>query len=259
MLTTYSSYSKFNNNCQLDAIVASIANVIASFLSGIVVFSSLGYLSLQVNKQIEDVVNSGLGLSFIAYPELLSTLTYPAFFSVVFFLMIFNLGLDSCFGGIEAVCTALADEFEIVKRNRTKSLAIIHLLLFLGSVPTVTVGGNYVVVFLDTFSTSPALMVIVLCEAVTVSYLYGIDKFKANIYEMFAVKLSFFWVLCWKYIGPGVIFCLFVMSVIFFEAPTVGVYQFPKLVLAFGWIMNISILIPIPIFIVFRFIKKRKI
>lgn len=69
--------------------------MIASFLAGIVVFSALGYLSLQVNKNIEDVVNSDMGLSFIAYPELLGTLKYPAFFSVVFFLMIVNLGLDS--------------------------------------------------------------------------------------------------------------------------------------------------------------------
>ena len=55
-----------------------------SFLAGIVVFSSLGYLSIQVNKNIEDVVDSGLGLSFIAYPELLSTLKFPSFFSFMF-------------------------------------------------------------------------------------------------------------------------------------------------------------------------------
>ena len=95
VLTTYASYSKYNNNCYIDAISASIANVIASFLAGIVVFSSLGYLSLQVNKSIDEVVNSDLGLSFVAYPELLSTLKYPAFYSIIFFLMIINLGLDS--------------------------------------------------------------------------------------------------------------------------------------------------------------------
>ena len=66
-----------------------------SFLAGIVVFSSLGYLSIQVNKNIEDVVDSDLGLSFIAYPELLSTLKFPSLFSFMFFLMILNLGLDS--------------------------------------------------------------------------------------------------------------------------------------------------------------------
>lgn len=256
MLTTYSSFSKFNNNCQLDAIVASVANVIASFLSGIVVFSSLGYLSVQVNKKIEDVVSSGLGLSFIAYPELLSTLTYPHFFSVIFFLMIFTLGLDSCFGGIEAVFTALADEFPLMKKRRAISLAILHVFLFLGSLPTVTYGGNYMVVFLDTFSTSPALMVVVFFEAVTVCYLYGIEKFKQNIKEMFNVELSFFWIICWKYIGPVVIFGLFVMSIMFFEAPTVGSYSFPQWVLALGWLMNVTILVPIPLFMILPQLKK---
>lgn len=34
VLTTYASYSKKNNNCQIDALSASVANVVASFLAG---------------------------------------------------------------------------------------------------------------------------------------------------------------------------------------------------------------------------------
>ncbi len=51
VLTTYASYSKFNNNNQYDAVVASFANLIASFLSGIVVFAGLGHLSLSIGIQ----------------------------------------------------------------------------------------------------------------------------------------------------------------------------------------------------------------
>jgi hypothetical protein len=32
-------------------------------------------------------------------------------------LMIMNLGLDSCFGGLEAIYTALADEFPRIQNN----------------------------------------------------------------------------------------------------------------------------------------------
>ena len=48
VLTTYASYSSFNNNNQIDAITASFANLVASFLSGIVVFSGLGHLSYSI-------------------------------------------------------------------------------------------------------------------------------------------------------------------------------------------------------------------
>ncbi len=76
VLTTYGSYAKRSNNCQVNALAASGANVVASMLSGFVVFSSLGHLSYQVNQKIEDITSSDLGLSFIAYPDLLSTFKY---------------------------------------------------------------------------------------------------------------------------------------------------------------------------------------
>ena len=50
VLTTYASYSKFNNNNQIDALIASFANLVASFLSGVVVFAGLGHLSISIGK-----------------------------------------------------------------------------------------------------------------------------------------------------------------------------------------------------------------
>ena len=116
--------------------------MIASFLSGLVAFSSLGHLSLRIDKPIASVTAQDISLSFVAYPEILSTFEYPSLFSAIFFLMIINLGLDSGFGGLEAIYTALADEFTLVKRYRKTWMAIIHVALFLGSLPTCTYGGG---------------------------------------------------------------------------------------------------------------------
>ena len=245
VLTTYASYSKFNNNCQIDAVSASVANVIASFLAGFVVFASLGHLSYQVSKPIQEVTAEDLGLSFVAYPEILSTFKYSTFFSINFFLMIINLGLDSGLGGLDAIYTALADEFLIVRNNRKSFLALIHFLLFLGSLPTVTYGGAYVVTFLDTFSTSPALMFIVFFESVCVCWIYGSNRFTSDIYEMFKVNPNKYWILCWKYISPIIILALFLMSIIFFVEPVVNGYNYPKLFIILGWILNSSIIVSI--------------
>lgn len=255
VLTTYASYSKFNNNCQIDALSASVANVIASFLAGIVVFASLGHLSYEVGKPIQDVTQQDLGLSFIAYPEILSTFRYSNFFSVIFFLMIINLGLDSGFGGLEAIYTALADEFDLVKQYRKSFMAAIHIVLFLGSIPTVTYGGAYLVTFLDTFSTSPALMFVVFFEAVSVSWIYGISKFSNNIYEMFGVRPNLFWVFCWCVASPFIIISLFFISIILFEEPVVENYRYPKGYIVLGWIINISIMVPVPLYAIFKFIQ----
>ena len=259
VLTTYASYSKFENNCQRDAIFASIANVIASFLAGLTVFASLGHLSLMVDKPIDAVVQEGMGLSFIAYPEILSTFSHPAstFFSIVFFLMIINLGLDSAFGGLEAIYTALADEIQIIKNNRTISMILIHLILFLLSLPTVSYGGNYLITFLDSFATSPALMLIVFFEAICVTWIYGLDKFNNDLVRMMGFKANIYWKICWKYICPAIILILFFVSIYFFQRPSLGDYSYPTNFIVFGWFINCSVMLPIPLYFSYKLIKTK--
>jgi SNF family Na+-dependent transporter len=55
----------------------------------------LGYMSQVTNKSIESVAQEGSSLVFIVYPEAISILPIPQFWSVMFFLMLITLGLDS--------------------------------------------------------------------------------------------------------------------------------------------------------------------
>jgi SNF family Na+-dependent transporter len=183
----------------------------------------------------------------------LATFRYAGFFSFIFFLMIFTLGLDSCFGGLEAIYASLADEFAVIKRHRKSSMALIHVMLFLGSLPTVTYGGMYLVTFLDTFSTSPALMLIVFFEAVSVSWFYGLPRFERNIKDMFQIDVSLYFKICWKFVGPAIIFALFFISIVLFQEPVVNNYRFPFAYLVFGWLINISIMLPIPGYVVYKY------
>lgn len=47
----------------------------------------------------------GPGLVFIVYPEAIATMAGSSFWSVLFFIMLITLGLDSTFGGLEAMIT----------------------------------------------------------------------------------------------------------------------------------------------------------
>lgn len=70
-------------------------NYLSSFVSGAVIFMYLGYMSQQANKSIQEVAKEGSSLVFIVYPEAISILPLPQFWSVIFFLMLITLGLDS--------------------------------------------------------------------------------------------------------------------------------------------------------------------
>ncbi|XP_055591532.1 sodium-dependent serotonin transporter-like [Uranotaenia lowii] len=138
-LLALSSYNKFNNNCYRDALLTSSINCLTSFLAGFVIFSVLGYMAQVQNKSIEDVGLEGPGLVFIVYPEAIAMMKGSVFWSIIFFLMLITLGLDSTFGGLEAMITALCDEYpRTIGRRRELFVLILLGLIYICALPTMT-------------------------------------------------------------------------------------------------------------------------
>ncbi|OAF71548.1 5HT transporter [Intoshia linei] len=139
VLLAFASYNPPKNNCYKDALLTSFINCFTSFLSGFVVFSVIGYMAHIQNTKIEDTIDEEAGLIFIVYPAALTTLTGSSFFSAIFFLMLYTLGLDSTFGGLEALITGICDEWPktIGKRRELFVLSLI-VYCFLGSLVTTT-------------------------------------------------------------------------------------------------------------------------
>ena len=79
----------------------------------------------------------GPGLAFIAYPEGIAMMPLAPFWSVLFFVMLFTLGVDSQFGMLETGVTALVDEFRVLRRGRRKVVvvAVVCLVLFILGLP----------------------------------------------------------------------------------------------------------------------------
>ncbi|XP_006620719.1 sodium- and chloride-dependent glycine transporter 2-like isoform X3 [Apis dorsata] len=94
-LITLSSYSNFNNNCHRDAIFVTFTNLATSVFAGLVIFSIMGFLARQMGVSVEDVIQSGAGLAFIAYPEAVVRMPLPNVWAVLFFVMLFILGIGS--------------------------------------------------------------------------------------------------------------------------------------------------------------------
>ena len=95
VLLAFASYNRFHNNVYRDALLTSAVNSATSFLAGFVIFSVLGYMAHRNNVEVKDVAAEGPGLVFIVYPEAIATFPGAPFFSVMFFLMLLTLGLDS--------------------------------------------------------------------------------------------------------------------------------------------------------------------
>lgn len=82
----------------------------------------------------------GPGLVFVVYPEAIATMKQgSSFFAVIFFLMLITLGLDSTFGGLEAMVTALCDEYpRLIGRHREWFVLVLLCAIYLCALPTMT-------------------------------------------------------------------------------------------------------------------------
>ena len=71
-----------------DAIITCVVNTLTCLLAGVLVFSILGYMAHVQETSIDDVVNSGPGLVFITYPDLVLKLPGSVLWAVIFFCML---------------------------------------------------------------------------------------------------------------------------------------------------------------------------
>jgi solute carrier family 6 GABA transporter-like protein 1 len=71
-----------------DAIITCIVNTLTCLLAGVLVFSILGYMAHVQETTIDEVVNSGPGLVFLTYPDLVLKLPWSVMWACIFFCML---------------------------------------------------------------------------------------------------------------------------------------------------------------------------
>ncbi|XP_077995733.1 sodium-dependent dopamine transporter-like [Glandiceps talaboti] len=252
VLLAFSSYNKFHNNVYRDALVTSSINCLTSFLSGFVIFSVLGYMASRQGLEVGEVATEGPGLVFIVYPEALSTMPGSTFWSLIFFAMLITLGLDSSFGGSEAILTGVSDEFpKSIKPHREIFVAVLFTFYFLVGLSMCTQGGAYVVTLLDAYAAGYSILWAVFFEAVAVSWFYGYKRFCGDIREMLGSEPGMYWKICWPIVSP--IFLLFniVFGLYGYQPLTYDNYVYPVWANVLGWLMAISSMAAIPVFVIY--------
>ncbi|XP_059480264.1 sodium-dependent dopamine transporter [Neocloeon triangulifer] len=254
VLLAFASYNKFHNNVYQDALVTSIINCCTSFVAGFVIFSVLGYMAHASKKLVEDVATEGPGLVFIVYPEAIATMPGSTFWALLFFMMLLTLGLDSSFGGSEAIITALSDEFPVIGRNRERFVACLFTLYFFVGLTSCTQGGFYFFHLLDRYAAGYSMLFAVLFETIAVSWIYGCDRFCNDIKEMIGFSPGIYWRICWMFLAPAFLMFIIVYGLIGYEPLTYEDYQYPAWANILGWAIAGSSVLMIPGMAIYKII-----
>ena len=105
---------------------------------GFCIFSVLGFMAKELEVDVPSVAVSGTGLAFVAYPDLVTRFAGAPFWSVLFFAMLFTLGLDSQFAIVETILTGIMDFEPRLRTKKTYIVGIVCVLGFLFGLPLTT-------------------------------------------------------------------------------------------------------------------------
>ncbi|XP_063289500.1 sodium- and chloride-dependent neutral and basic amino acid transporter B(0+)-like [Pelobates fuscus] len=258
-LIALSSYNKFNNNTYMDSIVVCVINCITSIIAGFAIFSIIGHMAFISGKPVANVIDEGFALAFIAYPEALSKLPVAPLWSILFFFMLFTLGLDSQFATIETVTTAIQDAFpKAMRKMRIPITIAVCAVLFLLGLPCVTQSGMYWVVLIDTFCGGWTVLFVAVLELIGMIYIYGGNRIIEDIEMMLGKKHWIFWIwwrACWYFVSPVLILVILAWSLATFVPPSYGKAVYPKWGIVLGSLMCAFCLVWIPLIAVWKIIK----
>jgi len=248
-LPALGSYNKFHHNCYKDAIITCIVNTLTCLIAGVLVFSILGYMAHIQETTIEEVVNSGPGLVFLTYPDLVLSLPGSVLWATIFFVMLLVLGVDSEFCNVEALVTGMVDNWpdKLLKHRRLFTICLCSFLFCLG-IPLVTNGGIYAFQLMDFYSCSGmALLWVCFFQTVAIGWVFGAERFCDCVEQMTGTKPNKFWFLCWKYFAPAVMLGVFIFYIYSYEPVKYGHdYTYPKWAEILGLFMSFSSMIWVP-------------
>lgn len=167
IMVTYSSYLKKNANLTGSGLVVGFANSSFEILAGIGIFSVLGFMAVASGKPVSEVVSGGIGLAFVAFPKIISSMgDAGTIIGVLFFASLFIAGLTSMASVIQVPISAFEDKFGW---SHKKAVSII--------------GGFSALISVALFSTKTAI-----------TFVDIIDHFANNIGVVFGAILSIIWV-----------------------------------------------------------------
>ncbi|XP_047480647.1 sodium-dependent nutrient amino acid transporter 1-like isoform X2 [Penaeus chinensis] len=253
----FSSYNSFRHNVYRDAAIISVTDTLTSLLAGFTTFAILGHLAHLLGIPLKDVVKSdGTSLAFISYPEVLSRFDWaPQLFAVLFFLMLFTLGVGSASALTGCIITIICDEFPSLKRwIVTLAVCVCGFLLGLFYV---TPQGQYILTLIDYYGAGFIIFILAITEVAAVQWVYGINNFCRDVEFMLNRKTGIYWKFCWAFLIPVLLAFIFIYGQYKAEPLKASGYVFGSGANAFGVCIAIFACLLIPIFFVVEVMRRR--
>ncbi|MFC2947166.1 sodium-dependent transporter [Virgibacillus sediminis] len=204
IMITYSSYLPKKSDITNNAFIVGLGNSSFELLAGIGVFGILGFMAVQSNVAVDEVVAGGVGLAFVVFPAIINE--FPAMnelFGFLFFASLVLAGLSSLMSISETYISGLVDKFNI---SRGKAVLFGGGLAALISLLYATQGGLNFLDSVDYFINQFGVALIGLVEVVVIAwFLRELSGLQSHANEISDIRLGSWWTISLTVITPIVL------------------------------------------------------
>ncbi|XP_017884449.1 sodium-dependent nutrient amino acid transporter 1-like [Ceratina calcarata] len=253
----YSSYNDFRHNIYRDVIVVTTLDTFTSLMAGFTIFGILGNLAHELGTEdISNVVKGGTGLAFVSYPDAIAKFTVlPQLFSVLFFLMLYVLGIGSAIALAGSLITIISDQFPNWR----------YLYIVLGTCTVgfcagtiyCTPGGQFMLELVDYYAGSFIVFILATLEITGIFWIYGLENFLDDVEYMLKRRPSVYWRLCWGVCTPLLLAVILFYTLATLKPLTYSGISYPDSAHAAGWAICAFGVAQIPFWMIYTMISKR--
>uniref|UniRef100_A0A1I8MRP6 Sodium-dependent nutrient amino acid transporter 1 n=1 Tax=Musca domestica TaxID=7370 RepID=A0A1I8MRP6_MUSDO len=169
-------------------------------------------------------------------------------FSVLFFLMLFVLGIGSNIAMTSCTVTAIRDNFPKVKQWQCAlGIAIFSFCIGLAYV---TPGGQFILTLVDYFGASMIALVLGIAELYVLGWVYGVDRLCRDAEFMMGRKVGPYWRWCWAVVTPLIMTAILVYFLSTYTPLTYNKVTYPNWAYAIGWTITCFGVLQLPIWVV---------
>ena len=232
IMMTYSSYLPKKTDINNSAFMTVFANCGFEFLCAIGVFAILGVMATSEGVPVEEVVTSGIGLAFIAFPKVFTIMgAWGNILGVLFFACLLFAGITSSVSLVEAISAAIMDKFRWTRKKVVTSICVIGFLI---STAFATNAGLYLLDIMDNFINNYGIVVVGLLEAFVIGWIVKPKEIREHTNNISYFRIGKWWDLIIKYVTPTLLVITLVQSLITEFKTPYGGYDLISLVL-YGW------------------------
>lgn len=242
IMVTYASYLKPRTDLTGSGLVVGFANSSFEILAGLGVFAALGFMAQASGKEVGDIAGAGIGLAFIAFPQIISQAgAVGPLIGVLFFVSLVFAGITSMISLLEVVIAAVKDKSGMGRVPTTVLVggltALASILLF----PTTT--GLNLLDVTDHFINNVGIVGVALVSSVVVSWvLRRLPVLRDHLNAISSFKVDRTWRLLVGVVSPIVLAVLWVTELV--TVARKGYGDMPSaFVGTFGWGMSALVIV----------------